>query len=126
MKRNAIAMAVLPPAATVRAQSSVTLYGLVDVGVEYASHASATGGSVKRLTSGGQNTSRWGLRGSEDLGGGLKALFQLESGIVIDTGANDSQLFRRQANVGLEGRFGRLADATHWAWATQQAPSALP
>lgn len=108
MKKITIAMAMLPAAAVVQAQSSVTLYGLVDAGVEVVNHASATGGSVTRLTSGGQNTSRWGLRGSEDLGGGLKAIFQLESGIAIDTGANDSQLFRRQANVGLEGGFGRL------------------
>ncbi len=108
MKKIAIAMAMLPAAAAVQAQSSVTLYGLVDAGVQVTNHASATGGSVTRLTSGGQNSSRWGLRGSEDLGGGLKAIFQLESGISIDTGANDSQLFRRQANVGLEGGFGRL------------------
>ena len=106
MKKLAIAIAALP--AAVHAQSNVTLYGLVDAGVEVVNHASAMGGSVTRLTSGGQNTSRWGLRGSEDLGGGLKALFQLESGIFIDTGANDTALFRRQANVGLEGGFGRL------------------
>jgi predicted porin len=108
MKKLAIAIATLPAATALHAQSNVTLYGLVDAGVEVVNHASATGGSVTRLTSGGQNTSRWGLRGSEDLGGGLKALFQLESGIFIDTGAVDTQLFRRQANVGLEGGFGRL------------------
>ena len=107
MKKFAIALAVLPAAAAVHAQSNVTLYGLVDAGVEWVNHASATGDSVTRLTSGGMNTSRWGIRGNEDLGGGLKALFQLESGIAIDTGTN-STLFGRQANVGLEGGFGRL------------------
>jgi len=60
------------------------------------------------------NTSRWGIRGSEDLGSGVKAVFQLESGIFIDNGTVDTPssvpngLFRRQANVGLEGDFGRL------------------
>jgi predicted porin len=108
MKKLAIAITALLATTASHAQSNVTLYGLVDAGVEVVNHASPTGGSVTRLTSGGQNTSRWGLRGSEDLGGGLKALFQLESGIFIDTGANDTQLFRRQANVGLEGSFGRL------------------
>ena len=111
MKKLAIALSLLPAAAAVHAQSNVTLYGLVDAGVEVVNHSSATGGSVTRLTSGAMNTSRWGLRGSEDLGGGLKALFQLESGIQIDTGSVDGSagsLFRRQANVGLEGGFGRL------------------
>ena len=111
MKKFAIALAVLPAAAAVHAQSNVTLYGLVDAGVEYVNHASATGGSITRLTSGGMNTSRFGLRGSEDLGGGLKAIFQLEGGIFIDNGTADGpagSLFRRQANVGLEGGFGRL------------------
>ena len=108
MKKLAIALAVLPAAAAVQAQSNVTLYGLVDAGVEYVNHASPTGGSVTRLTSGGMNTSRFGLRGTEDLGGGLKALFQLEGGLFIDNGTSDGSLFGRQANVGLEGGFGRL------------------
>ncbi len=108
MKKLAIALSLLPAAAAVQAQSNVTLYGLVDAGVEVVNHANAAGDSVTRLTSGAMNTSRWGLRGSEDLGGGLKVLFQLEGGLFIDTGAIDGQIFRRQANVGLEGGFGRL------------------
>jgi predicted porin len=62
------------------------------------------------MKSGGMNTSRLGFRGAEDLGGGLKAVFQLESGIQIDTGMQDdsSALFNRQANVGIEGAFGRV------------------
>jgi predicted porin len=112
MKKLVIALVALPAAAAVHAQSTnVQLYGLVDAGVEYVNHASPTGGGVTRLTSGGMNTSRWGIRGSEDLGGGLKAIFQLESGILLDTGNVDGaagSLFRRQANVGLEGDFGRL------------------
>jgi predicted porin len=96
---------------TAAAQSSVTVYGLIDTGIEYVNHASATGGSVTRMSSGAMNTSRIGFRGSEDLGGGLKAIFQLENGFKLDTGAFDgdaNQLFNRQSNVGLEGGFGRI------------------
>ncbi len=95
----------------------MNLYGLVDAGVEVVNHASATGGTVTRLTSGGMNTSRWGIRGSEDLGGGLKAVFQLESGIFIDNGTVDtpssvpSGLFRRQSYVGLPA-VAQLSDIT--------------
>jgi predicted porin len=92
------------------AQSSITLYGIVDAGIEYVNHASPDGGAT-RLVSGAKNTSRWGLRGVEELGGGLKAVFQLESGINIVDGRLDDgpdALFGRRATVGLESRFGRL------------------
>jgi predicted porin len=95
---------------TAHAQSSVTLYGIVDAGVEYVNHAGADGGAA-RLVSGGKNTSRWGLRGVEDLGGGLKAVFQLESGINIANGSLDDgpgALFDRRATVGLKNRFGQV------------------
>ena len=109
MKKIAIVLAALPAAAAVHAQSNVTLYGRVDMAVEHTNHANASGDSITRATSGAMNTSRWGLQGSEDLGGGLKAVFQLEGGLLADTGAaEDGTLFGRQANVGLEGRFGRL------------------
>ena len=109
MKKLAIVLAALPAAAAVQAQSSVNVYGLIDAGVEVVNHAGASGsGTLTRLTSGGMNTSRFGFRGSEDLGGGLKAIFQLEGGIFIDNGTSDGNLFGRQANVGLEGGFGRL------------------
>jgi predicted porin len=108
MKRKALALAALGCAASggAAAQSSVTLYGLVDAGIEYVSHAGPTGSSVVKMTSGGKNTSRWGLRGSEDLGGGLKAIFTLESGIAIDTGKldTDNTLFDRRAWVGLQDK----------------------
>lgn len=93
---------------TAYAQSAVTLYGLLDTGVDYASDAAPNGRSMTRVSSGGMNTSRWGIKGVEDLGGDLKAVYQLEGGILMDTGGIDGQLFRRQANVGLEGKFGRL------------------
>ncbi len=107
MKKSLIALAAMAAGAA-QAQTNVTLYGLVDTGVEYANHANAAGNSVMRVTSGGQNTSRFGFRGVEDLGGGLKAVFNLEGGFFTDTGTMDGALFRRQANVGLQGGFGRL------------------
>ncbi len=111
MKRTALALACigLTGAGSVCAQSSVTMYGLVDAGVEYVNHAGPNG-SVVKLTSGGRNTSRWGMRGVEDLGGGMKALFNLESGIAIDTGNLDTSgtLFDRRATVGLASRYGQV------------------
>ena len=112
MKKSPISLAILALAAATggaaQAQSNVQVYGLLDVGVENANNSSATGGSNTRVISGGMNTSRWGIRGTEDLGGGLKAVFNLEGGILMDTGAQDGALFRRQAYVGLEGAFGRV------------------
>ncbi|KQQ33839.1 porin [Duganella sp. Leaf126] len=100
--------AVATAATTASAQSNVQFYGLLDVGVESLNHAAADGSSVTRAISGGMNTSRWGFRGSEDLGGGLKAVFNLEGGILMDSGGQDGALFRRQAYVGLDGAFGRV------------------
>ncbi len=109
MKKSAITLAILALAAgAAQAESNVQVYGLIDAGVENVSHAAANGNGVTRVVSGGMNTSRWGFRGSEDLGGGLKAVFQLEGGILLDTGNMDTALFRRQANVGLEGSWGRV------------------
>lgn len=111
MKKSSLSLAILAllgAAGGAHAQSNVQVYGLLDMGVDYATDAKAGGGSMTRVTSGGMNTSRWGLRGTEDLGGGLKAVFNLEGGILMDTGAQDGVLFKRQANVGLEGSFGRV------------------
>ena len=105
-------LATLAAAGAAHAQSSVTVYGLLDVGIDNVNNANAGKSSLTRVTSGGQNTSRWGLRGSEDLGNGLKAIFNLEGGLSLDTGTIDGgstqPLFKRQANVGLEGGFGRV------------------
>ncbi|CAE6823877.1 Outer membrane porin protein 32 [Paraburkholderia domus] len=87
------------------AQSSVTLYGVIDNGVEYQNAGS--GGAV-RATSGGLFASRYGLKGSEDIGGGLHVNFQLEQGFSGATGAaaSSTAAFSRQAWVGLSGAFG--------------------
>ncbi|MDH0868325.1 porin [Mitsuaria sp. GD03876] len=90
------------------AQSSVTVYGIADVLLEYRDKMNAAGDHRFGVTSGGMNTSRWGLRGAEDLGGGLKAVFQLEAEVGFDSGAAGSSFWGRQANVGLEGEFGRV------------------
>ena len=120
MKKTLIALAALGAMAGVaHAQSSVTLYGLADANVGSHSDTVRTAGVSKKTTqtkidSGGMNTSRFGMRGVEDLGGGLKAVFALEGGINVDTGAtNSGSLFGRQAFVGLNGGFGTVTLGRH-------------
>jgi general bacterial porin, GBP family len=94
--------------ATAHAQSSVTLYGTLDTGLDYVSNQkTATGGKSNwMLESGNLSTNRWGLRGNEDLGGGLSAVFDLENGFNIDNGklSNGGDEFGRQAWVGLASK----------------------
>lgn len=98
------------------AQSSVTLYGIVDTGITYVSNAQTnrtTGHSQWSMmdgTSNGPTGSRWGLRGSEDLGAGLKAVFVLENGFTVTNGAmaQGGDLFGRQAYVGLSSGLGKV------------------
>jgi predicted porin len=89
------------------AQSSVTLYGIVDGSIAHED-TGAPNGSRNVVNSGNQSTSRFGFRGTEDLGNGLKALFNVEGGIALDTGAADAALFGRRAVVGVEGNFGTV------------------
>lgn len=113
MKRQLVALFALTACATaVQAQSSVTLYGDIDQYVGYI--RSSSGNSILGLNDGTSLRSRWGLRGAEDLGAGLKAKFTLEQGFAADSGsfADSSRMFDRQAWVGLETpagefRFGR-------------------
>ncbi len=109
MKKSILALAVLGTiAGTASAQSSVSVYGLVDVALVRETGAAA--GSTTKITSGVGAGSRLGFKGSEDLGGGLAAVFLLESGYQADTGAlgQGGLLFGRQAYVGLQGGFGAL------------------
>lgn len=111
MKKSVLSLALFAAFAIgggAHAQSDVQVYGLIDAGVETLNHANANQNSVTKVISGGKNTSRWGFRGNEDFGGGLKAVFGLEGGILLDTGAADGPLFKRQAFVGLDGSFGRI------------------
>jgi len=105
MKKSLIALAVLAASGAAMAQSTVTLYGIADI---WVGSAKLKGGdSTTVLESGGVSTSRWGMKGSEDLGGGLKAIFLLEQKISLDSGAVGSG-FNRQAYVGLSGGFGEI------------------
>jgi len=110
MKKTLVAIAALAAVGAASAQSSVTLYGRIDASI----------GSVKttqpgfanldpgiQIRSGGHTGSRWGLKGSEDLGGGLKANFTLENSFSIDNGT-DTSGFSRTAKVGLSGGFGSV------------------
>ena len=114
MKKLFVAAAATALSGAASAQSSVTLYGLIDTGVGYANVDGtytdpATGrrtsidnsriGSTTGTTAG----SRWGLRGKEDLGDGLYAVFQLESGFDSRNGSSlqNNRLFGREATVGL-------------------------
>ncbi|MBW9105288.1 porin [Paraburkholderia phenoliruptrix] len=112
MKKNLSALIVLTSAgmlcSSAHAQSSVTLYGIIDVGLNYQSNAS--GGRLFAMTSGVNQGSRFGLVGSEDLGSGLKAIFRLENGFDVTNGklGQGGLLFGRQAYVGLSGRYGTL------------------
>lgn len=108
-----LALACGTTQAQAQAQSSVTLYGLLDAAVERVDNVGAGGDSVVRMpTLAGSVASRWGLRGSEDLGDGLKAVFVLESGFGVDSGVpqqstgTQTRLFGRQAYVGLSGSWG--------------------
>jgi predicted porin len=93
------------------AQSSVTIYGLLDEGLAYTTNANAAGGSILKMpTLTGSFPSRLGFRGTEDLGDGLQAVFALESGLLVDSGglSQGNRLFGRQASVGLKGQFGTV------------------
>jgi predicted porin len=132
MKKSLIALAVLSAtgvATSANAQSSVTLYGVIDASVQYiqdgGGFASATAAQQAAATAAGTNlkgtrsslnyadgaiaSSVWGVRGTEDLGAGMKANFQLEGDIQTNNGGlNQNGIFRRQANASVEGGFGNL------------------
>ncbi len=119
MKKSLIAMAVLAASGAAMAQSSVTLFGVVDAAVSYGS---GDNGNKTSLTSGGLSSSRIGFRGVEDLGGGLKAGFHLEAGLNADDGSfsttstnnqgasagSGGLTFNRRSTVSLIGNFGEV------------------
>jgi len=115
MKKSLLALAVLTAISGVAsAQSSVTLYGKVDLGLVYDSGGAA--GKSLRVSSGVTGGSRIGFKGVEDLGGGLKASFQLETGYCADSNNNPAGSFctggnfmGRQAYGALSGNFGSLS-----------------
>lgn len=108
---TAAAMALT--AATSHAQSSsVTVYGLIDTGIEHVTKVGSAGDGLTRMpTLTGTLPSRIGFRGAEDLGDGLKAVFALENGFAPDAGtlAQGGRLFGREATVGLSGNWGTVS-----------------
>ena len=103
-----IALALAALSTQSKAQSSVTMYGIIDAGVTYATNA---GGSHQvKFDDGISYANRWGIKGTEDLGGGNKAIFELESGFHVGNGqlANGGSLFGRAAYVGLQNDWGTL------------------
>jgi predicted porin len=125
MKKSLVALAALAVAGVASAQSSVTLFGVVDAAVSGYSNKSddrntatllnpfyVNQGSVRisrtALTNSGYNSSRLGFRGTEDLGGGLAASFWLEAPITNDDGATGVSTFARRSTVSLSGGFGEV------------------
>ncbi|MFT4509550.1 porin [Caballeronia sp. 15711] len=117
-----MAIALIP--GTGQAQSSVQLYGTLDIGVDYATHSGARNSGVVRVDSGTLYGNRWGIRGGEDLGGGLKALFTAESGFALNNGASTQGglLFGRQIFVGLQNQFGILTIGRQYTLDADLAP----
>ena len=105
----AVGAACAVAAGAAAAQTRVELYGSVDAGVSYVNNARGEG--MTMVDSGNRSPDRFGLRGSEDLGGGYKALFGIESGFNLDTGTqkNPSKLFQRRAFVGVSGPIGTFS-----------------
>jgi predicted porin len=115
---SAFTLATLAAASTAQAQSSVTLYGTLDESITYYNNVG--GHSVVQMQSANLESNKWGLKGTEDLGGGLKSVFDLENGFDVNTGAltQGNREFGRQAYVGLSSdsmgtvTFGRQYDPT--------------
>ncbi|MCV2365447.1 porin [Paucibacter sp. DJ1R-11] len=106
MKKSIVALAVLGSFASVAAaQSSVTLFGVADAAARYNK---AAGKTVKSLISGGNTTSRLGVRGTEDLGGGLKVSFWLEGQVDYDQGTAAAAFWGRRSTISLTGEFGEV------------------
>jgi len=104
---SSLSLALLGAAGAAHAQSSVTLYGVLDDSIQFVHNADTQNKNFWGLVGGNLQGNRWGVKGTEDLGGGLKAIFQLENGFNPNSGAlgtynGSSKLFGRQAYVGLQ------------------------
>lgn len=117
MKKTLIALAAVAATGAAFAQSSVTLYGRVDASLANAKVTSTTAGvtssaSTTQIANGSQyglTGSRWGMQGTEDLGGGLKAVFRAEARFNVDTGTPHNALaFQGETRVGVTGGFGEV------------------
>lgn len=107
-KRLAAALLTALPALAA-AQSSITIYGVADAAISVEDLGAPGTDTDTFINSGNQSSSRIGFRGTEDLGYGLKALFNVEAGIALDTGASDAAgLFQRRAVIGVQHAWGTL------------------
>jgi predicted porin len=126
MKKALLAAALMSAGVIAHAQSSVTLYGRVDAGIEYMTGIpnAAGGGSSSRFRaeSGDWGTSLWGLKGAEDIGGGNQVVFKLENGFNLMNGQLQSSLFNRWATVGIANQnygtltMGRMLYIANGVW----------
>ena len=106
MKKSILALAILGAiSGAATAQSSVTVFGAVDVGVRSVTNDGTT---LRSMSTSGYSPSAIGFRGVEDLGDGLSASFWLEGQTSVDTGTTESKFFGRRATLGLTGRFGEV------------------
>ncbi len=131
MKKKILTTAILATVAgAAHAQSSVTLYGVIDAGISYVNNVKNPAGNSSHLfqyQDGVAQGSRWGLRGTEDLGGGLKAIFVLENGFNSGTGVagQGAAMFGRQAYVGLaQDNAGTLSFGRQYSFSTDFLGSA--
>jgi predicted porin len=119
MKKSLLALAVLGAfAGTASAQSSVTLFGIIDLGYRNVENHDT---SQSQMSQDGINSSRLGVRGVEDMGGGLRAGFWLEGAINPDTGTPSGQTWQRRSTVSLIGNWGEVRlgrDYTPGFWNT--------
>ncbi|MEO6352485.1 MAG: porin [Burkholderiaceae bacterium] len=124
MKKTLIALAVLGSVAGVaQAQSAVTVYGKVDLGITKLS--GDVSDAAKPTTMQGNHGSRIGFKGAEDLGGGLSAIFQVENRFDADTGAQHGVLFNGPVFVGLTGGFGAVKLGRNWSTVDSASSSAI-
>ena len=109
MKKSFLALALMGAfSGAAFAQSSVTIYGIADVGFQSLDNGTVAG-RFNKIQSGQESGSRLGFKGTEDLGGGLKANFVLEMGLTLDDGASaQGRAFGRRSTVGLSGDFGSV------------------
>lgn len=112
--------------ATAAASSSVTLYGLLDMG--FFSERDDAKGNMVGVRSGNQSGSRWGIEGTEQLGNGWKANFKLESGLDMSTGklGQSDRLFGRWAYLGLASPYGEVRIGRQWALGREWGGAASP
>lgn len=107
MKKSLLALAALTAfAGAASAQSSVTLFGILDAAITRLSNSG--GASNMGMTSGSLNTSRLGFRGTEDMGGGLRAHFYIEAQLATDDGTASGLNFTRRSTVAVSGNFGEI------------------